>query len=108
MPLRAKASRSSCLDWLSRPLFNGANDAPIIPGSEHRLDVFWRQPGGAPLLVQLVLPCRKTSRPRQPSADEGHHIDKWDMVAKLIEARGVAVVPVSVVQSSPRIWHLNH
>ena len=42
VPLRAKALRSSCLNWLSQPLFNGVNDAPMIPGSEHRLDVFWR------------------------------------------------------------------
>jgi|UPI0003660801 hypothetical protein len=46
VPLRAKALRSSCLNWLSQPLFSGVNDAPMIPGSEHRLDVFWRQAGG--------------------------------------------------------------
>ncbi|WP_426256090.1 hypothetical protein [Sphingomonas sp. DC2300-3] len=27
--VRAKALRSSCLNWLSQPLFNGVNDAPI-------------------------------------------------------------------------------
>ena len=51
-------------DRLSQPDFDGVNDSLIVAGGKHRLDVFGRQPGGAPLLAQMVFPCRETARLR--------------------------------------------